>query len=195
MSLQKAILGLLTYRPMTGYDLKQYFDQSINYFWSAQLSQIYRELGALESEGCVFHHTERQDGGRPDRKVYSITKEGEAKFQQWLEKFPQTLSPVIRDEFVMRVFFSSRVAPEELAFQLKRYIKEEQELLDSLAALEGMIDAYAREISRPGEKFYWRLTLKRGYIMTGAAIRWARECLDELEKNMKNHINRAVEGG
>ena len=41
MSLKHALLGLLNYRPMTGYDLKQRFDHSISHFWSANLSQIY----------------------------------------------------------------------------------------------------------------------------------------------------------
>ncbi|MCL6558094.1 MAG: hypothetical protein K6U74_04690 [Firmicutes bacterium] len=44
-----------------------------------------------------------------------------------------------------------------------------------------IIDDYAGEISRPEEKFFWRLTMKRGYIMAEALIRWAQECLKELE--------------
>lgn len=62
MSLPHAILGLLTYQPMTGYDLKQVFDTSINHFWSAHQSQIYRELAALESKGQVTSQIEPQEG-------------------------------------------------------------------------------------------------------------------------------------
>ena len=53
MSLAYAILGLLTYESLTGYELKQRFDCSINYFWSAHLSQIYRELNVLEKKELV----------------------------------------------------------------------------------------------------------------------------------------------
>ena len=44
MSLKHALLGFLSYAPMTGYDLKRYFDQSIHHFWNANLSQIYPRL-------------------------------------------------------------------------------------------------------------------------------------------------------
>ena len=48
MSLEHAILGFLTYRPMSGYDLKKFFDESVRHFWSAPQSQIYRTLGRDE---------------------------------------------------------------------------------------------------------------------------------------------------
>lgn len=40
MSLSYGLLGLLNYFPMSGYDLKKIFDDSINFFWAAQTSQI-----------------------------------------------------------------------------------------------------------------------------------------------------------
>lgn len=55
MSLPHAILGLLNYMPMTGYDLKNFFDDSIDFFWSAQMSQIYRELKNLEKRIRFFN--------------------------------------------------------------------------------------------------------------------------------------------
>ena len=35
MSLKHAILGFLSLQPMTGYDLKKAFDQSVRHFWPA----------------------------------------------------------------------------------------------------------------------------------------------------------------
>ena len=180
MSLQHAILGLLTYSPMTGYDLKAVFDRSVNHFWPAQLSQIYRDLGDLEKRGLVSRHTEPQKG-RPDRKVYNITEEGRRAFDRWLARFPRTLGAVARDEFSVHIFFGSRLSSGELEFQLKRYIRERQEEIASYSALDKIMDDYAGEISRPKEKFFWRMTLKRGYIMAEASIRWAEKCLQDLE--------------
>lgn len=180
MSLQHAILGLLSYRPMTGYDLKLVFEKSINFFWSAQLSQIYRDLGNLESKGYLTYRIEHQEG-RPDKKVYSITDAGKKAFSNWLVKFPQTLACAVRDEFSVRIFFGSQLPPEELEFQFTKFIKEKQGELDSYAAVEKIIEDYARELSRPDEKLFWRFTLKRGYIMAEASIRWAEECLEQLK--------------
>ena len=53
MPLSHAILGFLEFRPMTGYDLKKYFDQSIAHFWSATKSHIYQALEKLEQRGFV----------------------------------------------------------------------------------------------------------------------------------------------
>ena len=51
--LKQGILGLLNYGDMSGYEIKTIFQQSLNYFWTAQTSQIYRELQALEKDGWV----------------------------------------------------------------------------------------------------------------------------------------------
>lgn len=187
MSLQYAILGLLDYQPMTGYDLKQVFDKSINFFWSAQLSQIYRELGTLESKGCVSSIVEPQEG-RPDKKIYSITEEGKKALKKWLAKFPQALTVPVRDEFSVRLFFGSGLSREELEFQLKRYIKEKKEELESFIDIEKAIEHFSGEINRPEEKFFWRLVLKRGYKIAEASIHWAEECLEEFKKANKKEV-------
>ena len=76
--LKYALLGFLSYQPQTGYELKQVIDQSVQYFWQAKQSQIYRTLKALEEEGLVASQVEPQEG-RPDRRVYAIKESGHAK--------------------------------------------------------------------------------------------------------------------
>ena len=73
--LKQGILGLLNYGNMTGYEIKTIFQQSLNYFWTVQTSQIYRELQSLEKVGWVTstHVTQK---GKPDKKVFSITNDG-----------------------------------------------------------------------------------------------------------------------
>ncbi|HBX24628.1 MAG TPA: hypothetical protein DEF34_13505 [Desulfotomaculum sp.] len=179
MSLPNAILGLLTYQPMSGYDLKQVFDTSINFFWTAQLSQIYRELSMLEKKGYVTSRIEPQEG-RPDRKVYSLTQEGNKSFLEWLNRFSESLLLPVRDEFNIRIFFGSRLPKEELVFQLNKYIRELRLGLELYNTLDNSLRQYAEALLRPEEEFYWRLTVKKGIIMAEAAIRWAEECLQEL---------------
>ena len=47
MSLKHAILGFLGYTSLSGYDLKKAFDGSVQHFWPADQSQIYRPLAQL----------------------------------------------------------------------------------------------------------------------------------------------------
>ena len=49
--LKHGILGLLNYGDMTGYEIKDVFEHSLNFFWTAQTSQIYRELQTIEKKG------------------------------------------------------------------------------------------------------------------------------------------------
>ena len=52
--LKHGILGLLNYGDMTGYEIKTAFEDSLNHFWHAQTSQIYRELQLLEKNGSTL---------------------------------------------------------------------------------------------------------------------------------------------
>lgn len=188
MSLQHAILGLLSYEPMSGYDMKSFLDNSINFFWTAQLSQIYRDLGTLEKKGYVSYHIDAQEG-RPDRKVYHITPEGEVAFHDWLQKFPGNLSSAVRDEFSVRIFFGSRIPKEELSFQLRRFIKEQQEQIASFAYVKKVVESYSKRISAPEEELYWKILLKRSNSVAQTLIQWAEESIQELEKFDKDDQN------
>lgn len=53
--LKHGILGLLNYGDMTGYEIMTVFRDSLSHFWTAQKSQIYRELQALEKNGWIRH--------------------------------------------------------------------------------------------------------------------------------------------
>jgi len=46
-------LGLLNYGDMTGYEIMKVFRDSLSFFWTANTSQIYRELNTLKKDGFV----------------------------------------------------------------------------------------------------------------------------------------------
>lgn len=175
------ILGLLSFKPMTGYDLKTFFNRSINFFWSAELSQIYRELSKLEKFGYVHFRIEHQEG-RPDKKIYSLTEDGEDIFIKWLKDFPQNLTPVSRNEFLVRIFFSSKISNEELLFQLKRFARQKEEELNTYKLIEEKMKAQMKESDYEKEIFHRKLTVRRGLIFAKAEIDWANECIEEIKK-------------
>ncbi len=109
MSLKHALLGFINYGPMTGYELKKFFDTSVAHFWNAELSQIYPALKAMESEGLVEMKVEVQDD-RPNRKVYSITESGRRELVDWLAK-PADRDQV-REPILIKVFFGSSLSKQ-----------------------------------------------------------------------------------
>jgi len=184
MSLENALLGLLNHKPMTGYDLKKILDHPIGFFWTAQMSQIYRELNKLGEKGLVKSEIEPQEK-RPDRKVYQITKEGQETFLSWLNKFPDRLSELYRSQFLMRIFFSSRIKLDDLAFEIKRYKKEMEEQLGYLNKVEQWIKDYSREKKFKEDVFYWNLIVKKEHKSIVAGIEWADECLQLIEQKKR----------
>ena len=126
MSLKHALLGLLTYQPMTGYELKQFFDSTVKHFWNAELSQIYPTLKALEEQGFVDKEVAVQEN-RPNRKIYRLTDEGREEFQRWArEPMP---SADLRDAFMIKVFFGTELPAEDMLVLLRRQMEEHQRTL------------------------------------------------------------------
>jgi PadR family transcriptional regulator AphA len=111
MSLRHAILGFLSVRPFTGYDLKKAFDSSVRHFWSTDRAAIYRTLGELEASGLT--RSERVPGTtRPDRHVHHLTDAGAVELDRWLRT--PIPPPLRREPFLVQLFFSDRLAPAEL---------------------------------------------------------------------------------
>src|SRR2546428_10401874 len=87
-----AILGVLSRRPMSGYDVKKLIDRSIAHFWSESYGQIYPILNRLAAEGLAERRRERQRG-QPDRHLYSLTSQGRAELPPWLALTPPLRTP------------------------------------------------------------------------------------------------------
>lgn len=184
MSLSHAILGLLTYRPMSGYGLKKIFGKSISHVWEASLSQIYRELSSLEKKGYVSSSIKKQED-RPDKKIYTITEEGRNAFQEWLKDFSGTFSSPKRDEFMLRIFFGSKLEKKQLINEFKQFILQKEQYLKVLIEIGKNIGKYRSEFAIDAslnEEIFWNFTIRRGQITLESMIKWAEECIVELEK-------------
>jgi len=123
MTLKYAILGFLSWRPLTGYDLKKLFSEAMFIYWSGNNNQIYRTLLELNKEGWVTSEVEHQEVG-PSRKVYTITEEGLAELRQWLVTSPDL--PQLRNSFLIQLAWADQLKPDELDALLDKYEHEVQ---------------------------------------------------------------------
>jgi len=107
-----ALLGLLTQKPMHGYELHRYFSapSALGQVWYLGLSQMYKLLKELERQGYVEVAVELQEN-YPARKVYHITLSGRAAFLQWMEK-PVSNTRLIRVEFLAKLFLAQLLGSE-----------------------------------------------------------------------------------
>lgn len=124
MSLRHAILGVLSAREMSGYDLSQFFDSGMGWLWSARHSQIYPLLGKLVDEGMVAGR-EGTRGQHQRRVTYAITDAGRAEFLDWVRTpHPPTAE---KDPFWLQAVFLDEVEPDRARAVLRAYADGQRE--------------------------------------------------------------------
>ncbi|MGO8948294.1 MAG: PadR family transcriptional regulator [Ktedonobacterales bacterium] len=136
------ILGLVGSRPMSGYDIKRAFDQSLATYWNAGHSQIYTTLKALAARRLVTSELVYQEG-RPNRRVYSLTSAGREKLDLWLaEPVPPRYT---KDEFLTKLFFCGQTSDEAALRHLETHLLA---LHAQLADMERALREYGNRPTR-----------------------------------------------
>lgn len=176
--LKHGILGLLNYSNMTGYEIREVFRDSLNFFWTAQTSQIYRELQTLSKNGWVTGTTVVQTG-KPDKIVYSITDAGKAELLRWLSESETGLSA--RIPVLMRVFFFGERSKEENLAYFKRLQEECRQYLAAMEPIGESVQLYSQMLDAPQKAEYWQMTADFGKRTMQMYIDWAQACIDRLE--------------
>jgi PadR family transcriptional regulator, regulatory protein AphA len=186
MSLQYALLGLLSDSPMNGYAIKALFDESIAHVWQAELSQIYRELESLEKKGLLRSTIEPQ-ADRPNKRLYEATETGRKAFMDWVTTVPESFAMPKRDEFMLRLFFGSAAGEDVVKEQFRIFIEEMRRVEESARGHSRLAERFpddprmarADQICR--EDRYCDFVRRRAAVSAAAVRSWAEECLAELE--------------
>ncbi|MGC9358039.1 MAG: PadR family transcriptional regulator, partial [Anaerolineae bacterium] len=118
MSTRLVILGLLRERPLHGYEIKHIIEDHMGDWTSIAFGSIYYALGKLEEDGFIEQVATEQEGNRPSRNVYQITKEGRAEFlyllrELWREPERQYF------DFDFALFFAEALPREEMLTYLR----------------------------------------------------------------------------
>ena len=105
-----AVLGLLSVRSWTTYELAKQVQRSLKWFWPRAERKLYDEPKALVADGLA---TARQEytGQRP-KTVYEITDEGREALRDWLGKTPA--APATEFEGMLKLFFADSGSLEQL---------------------------------------------------------------------------------
>ena len=168
MSLKHAVLGLLSMREMSGYDIKRHFDRAVHFVWVASDSQIYRELRTLEQQGMVTSRTVQQSS-RPNKHLYALTASGEVELDAWLSSSAEI--PYGKDAFLMRLFFMGRV---DTGVALRVLRERRAEVAELVAVAQERLETFADlDRSEHPELLWWQLRLVEGfYQMQTAQLTW-----------------------
>ncbi len=134
MSLKIALLGLISIKPASGYDLKQTIERSIHFIWNATSPQIYSTLRKLRDEGLISTEEFPQQG-KPDKQIHSISQKGRKALEAFVSE--PIRSSVTRDEVLLRIFFGNLSDPTDMRRELQSYldrVREERAYLETVEA-------------------------------------------------------------
>jgi PadR family transcriptional regulator, regulatory protein AphA len=169
----RVILGMLKLGVATGYDIKKVIDFSTRFFWTASYGQIYPELKRLQKAGLV--RAEQSPRGKVKRTVYSLTPKGEEALHQWLTDSQEVLFE-IRDESLLRLFFSDLLSRDEVITNLRT----QQQIFELVLQRFREIEVGAKEGVAEG-RLYPYVALRYGLDF----ITWARDWYAEAARRLE----------
>src|SRR5690242_9966594 len=97
-----AILGLLSLRPWSTYDLARQMKRSLHHFWPRAESHLYGGPKVLVAHGLAS--ARRHYVGKRARMVYAITPRGRVALRRWLSK--PGAPPSVEFEGLIKVLFA-----------------------------------------------------------------------------------------
>jgi PadR family transcriptional regulator, regulatory protein AphA len=177
MSIKYAILGLLSWKPLTGYDLKKIIEDSAVMYWSGNNNQIYKALVDLHSEGLVTTEVVHRESA-PSKKIYTITETGSAGLREWVLSDPE--APEMKKVFLVQLAWSDPLDSDELSGLLDRY---ENEVKMQSAILK---EKNRRRCDYPDrnqrEVLIWSMISENAESSLENELRWIRKFREQLRK-------------
>jgi PadR family transcriptional regulator, regulatory protein AphA len=188
MSIEYAILGLLSLHPLTGYDIKKMFAGSAALYWSDNNNQIYRGLVNLHQQDLVTREVQLQEKA-PSRKVYSITEKGRAELQKWVLSAPEP--PQLKNPFLIQLAWADQLSPGELDSLLAKY-EDELQMMSLMCRMQERQIEKAKGIQHSEtylnlslartkrEALLWKAILERWSVFYENELGWVRGLRKEL---------------
>jgi PadR family transcriptional regulator AphA len=135
--LEVGLLGLLSIRPMYGYEIGHHFDRALSPFWTVPRTQIYPKLRELEVRGMVTSDHVMQEA-KPNRRVYAISDEGRQQLREWLSG--PIRWPEMKHWLLAKLFLGNLLPPEEMLALLADYRERISELRDRLRLIHAKFE-------------------------------------------------------
>jgi DNA-binding PadR family transcriptional regulator len=174
-TLDFALLGLISQKPCSGYDLRKFFSSTPMTSYSDSPGSIYPALRRMERRGLIRGQLEA-GSGRRERKLFHLTPRGRAEFRRWLLQ-PVTHDDVVRDvdALMLRFAFMDESAGAAAAL---RFLKAfHRELASYIPSLREYLKSNRSTMSVSG-----RLALESGILGYETLFRWARAAIAAYEK-------------
>ncbi|OQY21396.1 MAG: hypothetical protein B6I34_07385 [Anaerolineaceae bacterium 4572_32.1] len=169
VSLRYFILGLLSQKPMSGYDIK-YFLKHFNWLiGTPSFGSLYPALHALLEDKLATVELCPCEG-KPQRKIYSITDAGRQVLRDWIQQPVESDVPL--KAFMMRLILADGFESAELIAYLQR---RQAQVLAQQATLEQVMQALDGKAGLGQD-----LAFDCGLALAVAELAWLDSTLERL---------------
>jgi PadR family transcriptional regulator, regulatory protein AphA len=177
MDIKFAILGFLSWKPVTGYELKRLITQSTGFEWSGNNNQIYTSLVQLHRDNLVTSESQSQER-YPTRKIYSLTDSGRYALKEWV--LGNSEPPIFRKSFLIQLAWSDQLSKDEMDDILKRY---ELELETQILMLREQIRRGGINPARTARERYLWEKISENYVRSyELELQWTKEIYKEVDQ-------------
>ncbi len=174
MSADHVILGVISMRPSSGYDIKEEIEQGgAGLLSGVGFGSIYPALKQLEREGLIT--TQEADVGSRKRQVHELTAHGWHSLESWLAQPPEYPIPT-RDELLLKMVFWASGRPDDRATLISHLRLRRQQ---SQALLERLVQWPKNGYSYISEHGMLVITCMRARL--DAELAWIDATIAQLE--------------
>lgn len=172
MIITNAILGLLSFEKLSGYDIKKKIQEYSYLPWSGNNNQVYKALSELLDKGLVVNESITQLNA-PVKKVYSITEQGRnhLKIYAKTEFIPMQLSK----PFLLRLLAARDLTKNEILALVEVYRQQLQVDINKLLV---------KDIKNSSIENVEDLILKHIYISEVSSLELELSWLETLESDL-----------
>jgi DNA-binding PadR family transcriptional regulator len=160
------LLGMLRVQKMYGYQLNEFIDAHLGVSVQLKKPTAYNLLNKMTDDGWISYR-EEQEGNRPPRRVYAITPQGEAAFQQLLRQSLADYKPAEFRSDIGMAFLDTIPVDEALPLLHKR---------------RSIIESLAQRVHNHGDKHTgsFRFLIMHQKRHLAAELAWLDEVVDQI---------------
>lgn len=173
------ILGLLSLKPMTGYEIGLFVKKNLAMICSSSAGSVQTALKKLVANGSITY--EEIVENKKNKKIFSITDQGTNDFMGWVKTPMQTEK--VKNMELSKLFFLGFATKEQRIAAIQGYIKDLYNVKETLAAIKEAFMTIQAQIPGSITK-YQGYTLDYGMDSAEFEINWYSKLLKEMEEEV-----------
>lgn len=182
MTIDYAILGMLSWQPLTGYDIKKIIQESPFFYWSGNNNQIYKSLVQLLEKNLVVNEVKHQESA-PSKKIYSITELGLKELENWIINTNVEV-PEFKKQFLIQLTWSGRLDINEVELLLSKYEAEVKKYI-SMYKEEQRREKHFKDRTNQ-EYFIWKMLYENMIMSYENELKW----IEKVKEGLLNNLNK-----